>query len=127
MKELENIVSEMDYTAIRVGKVSMLLTEAYPSIIPFKGVKFPLVPVNEYAVFLDETLKQEKFEDLPKFMKQLVYTAEEIKEKDEMFRTYLSNRGISAKEFVQKNPKTKLDILYDWLFSEQLDVGILDL
>lgn len=127
MKEIENNISEMDYTTIRVGEVSMLLTQTHPSIIPFKGAKFPLVPVNEYAVFLDETLKQEKFEDLPKFMKQLVYTAEEIKEKDEMFRTYLNNRGISAKEFVQKNPKTKLDILYDWLFSEQLDVGVLDL
>ena len=68
-----------------------------------------------------------KYEDLPKFIKEKVEIAEKVKFYDVSFKNFLQLRKISENEFKNKNPKTKLDILYEWLFENKLDVGVLDM
>lgn len=113
-------------TSVRFSRVTSLLTEKTPSLIPFE-YKFPLVPEMEYKVFLEELQKYDLVEDLPRFVKDILDRAELIKDYDARFKEHLISKDISKREFKEKNPKTKLDILYDWLFSEQLDIGILKL
>lgn len=115
-----------DLVSIRFANVSGLLTESNPSLIPFK-CKFPLVPELEYKVFLEQLQRYEYVDELPNFLKEILDKAEKIKDWDSSFKNFLIEKDISKREFKEKNPKTKLDVLYEWLFSEQLDISVLEL
>lgn len=115
-----------DLVSIRFANVSGLLTESNPSLIPFK-CKFPLVPELEYRVFLEQLQRYEYIDELPNYLKEILDKAEKIKDWDSSFKNFLIEKDISKREFKEKNPKTKLDILYEWLFSEQLDISVLEL
>lgn len=115
-----------DLVSIRFANVSGLLTESNPSLIPFK-CKFPLVPELEYKVFLEQLQRYEYIDELPNYLKEILDKAEKIKDWDFSFKNFLIEKDISKREFKEKNPKTKLDILYEWLFSEQLDISVLEL
>lgn len=110
----------------RVGLISKILYEKKPSSIPF-NYEFPLIDINEQSVFLKECQKHHLFEDLPKHYQEKVYKAEKVNFYNQKFLEYLISQDMSEKEFNKKNPKTKLDIFYDFLFSNQMDVGMLEL
>lgn len=113
-------------TTIRIGKISEILTSDKPSSIPF-DYKFPIIKSDDYTGFLNETMKHHLFDDLPKFIKELVYKAEQINFYNSRFLKYLESKKMSESEFENKNPKTKQDIFYDFLFSNKLDIGIITL
>lgn len=108
----------------RVGRVSEILYEKQPSLLPFKD-KFPLIDIIEQSAFLNECSKYLYFDDLPSNYKEKIYKAEKIKFFDKKFLNYLDLNNISKKEFKNKNPKTKMDIFYNFLFSNKMDDGIL--
>jgi hypothetical protein len=113
-------------TTIRIGKISEILTSDKPSLIPF-DYKFPIIKSNDYSGFLNETMKQHLFENLPNFIKDDVYKAEQINFYNLRFLKYLKAKKMSESEFENKNPKIKQDIFYDFLFSNKLDIGIITL
>jgi hypothetical protein len=124
--EIDKEKRKEDLVSIRFANVSGLLTESNPSLIPFK-CKFPLVPELEYRVFLEQLQRYEYIDELPNYLKEILDKAEKIKDWDFSFKNFLIEKDISKREFKEKNPKTKLDILYEWLFSEQLDISVLEL
>lgn len=122
----EDQLESMKLLFNRVSSISPLLFDKKPTEIPFK-VKFPIIDENEHSVFLDECQKHMEFKDLPEFYKNKVYQAEKINFFNEKFKSFLQLKNLTEKDFSKKNPKTKLDILYDFLFSNRLDIGILDM
>lgn len=122
----ESLDDRIKLSDVRIGKISRLLTEKKPSLIPF-NYTFPIIDPNAYQKFLEETMKEVYFEDLPRFIKQSIYIAEKVNYYNIMFLGYLKAKDITEKEFKSKNPKTKQDIFYDFLFSHKLDIGIIAL
>jgi hypothetical protein len=115
------------FTSIRIGKVTSVLYENKPSeLLPFKG-KFPLVDVNDQKNFLDRTMKAHYFKDCPDDIKLTTKKAEKILFFHNAFCDYLASIAMSHADFKGKNPKTKQDILYDFLFANKLDIGILEI
>lgn len=113
-------------TSIRVGKVTDVLYENKPSkLLPFKG-KFPIVESLDITTFLNRTMLHHNFEDLDNDVKLLIRRGEQVKWLHNSFVQYLETKGIGENQFTAKNPKIKLDILYDWLFSNKMDIGILE-
>lgn len=110
---------------LELGKLQIHCIQKKPSILPFKGKSFPLVESYDVPVFLDETRRSNKFDELRDEIKSLTRTAEKIKFLDSSFKNYLKNKEISENQFDAKNPKIKQDILYDWLFTNKIDVGVL--
>ena len=123
--EIENFNRDM-ISSVRISKVVDYLTKENPSVIPF-NYKFPIVKNLDYKSFSNVVLGFELYSDLPKFIKTKVEVAEKLKRLDLSFKTYLNIIGITEVEFKMKNPKTKLDMMYDWMFENKLDIGILDL
>ena len=124
---IEDQLRRNELVSIRIGKITDVIYEKKPSkVLPFKG-KFPIVDSLDAQTFLDRTMEHHKFSDLPNDIKSLVRKAEKVKWLDISFNEYLKNKGIGIKQFKEKNPKTKQDILYDWLFSNKIDIGILEL
>lgn len=115
-----------ELTSIRVGKVSYVLNKEKPSILPFKG-KLPLVSDNSIDNYIDEISKYEKFEDLPRFLKNIVYKAEQIVYYNNRFVNFLEERNVSEEQFEEKNPKEKLQFLYLFLDEEQAEITILEI
>jgi hypothetical protein len=114
-------------TSIRIGKVTDVLYENKPSdILPLKG-SFPFVSDLDQATFLNRTMEHHLFKDLPSDIQLIVRKAEKAKWLHDRFHDYLSDKGIGKKEFRKKNPKTQQDILYDWLFSNKMDIGLLEI
>lgn len=110
----------------RVSNITKILFDENPTSIPF-NYDFPIINVNEQSVFLKESMKHVLFEDLPKHYQEKVFIAEKVNFYNVKFLDYLETKKISQNEFNKKNPKTKLDIFYDFLFSNHMDIGILDL
>lgn len=110
----------------RVSNITKILFEENPTSIPF-NYDFPIININEQSVFLKESMKHVLFEDLPKHYQEKVFIAEKVNFYNVKFLDYLETKKISQNEFNKKNPKTKLDIFYDFLFSNHMDIGILDL
>lgn len=110
----------------RVSNITKILFDENPTSIPF-NYDFPIINVNEQSVFLKESMKHVLFEDLPKHYQEKVFIAEKVNFYNVKFLDYLESKKISQNEFNKKNPKTKLDIFYDFLFSNHMDIGILDL
>ena len=111
--------------SIRIGKVTDVMYASKPSdLLPFKG-KFPLVSFMDQSTFLKRAGSEHNFKDLPNDVKLITRKAEKIKWLHNSFRDYLTKEEISSKEFKSKNPKTKQEILYRWLFSNKMDIGIL--
>lgn len=113
-------------SSVRISKILDYLTKENPTLIPFK-MKFPILNELDYNGFSKVVMGYPKYEDLPKFIKEKVEIAEKVKFYDVSFKNFLQLRKISENEFKNKNPKTKLDILYEWLFENKLDVGVLDM
>lgn len=126
LKMKDNLRTRDNLASVRTGRICLLLTEETPSLIPFKG-KFPLVHQLHYKVFSQEIMKYDYFDEMPKFIQEIVHNAEIISDYDKRFKDYLSKINVSNEEYLQLNPKVKEDILYDWLFSEQMDIGILEI
>jgi hypothetical protein len=112
-------------TSIRISKVIDYIVENN-TLIDFDQ-KSPLVKDIDYAMFETQTQKTHYFEDLPRWIKAIIFKAEKMKHFDSMFKTYLLEREIYPKEYKSKNPKTKQDIFYDWLFLNKLDISILNI
>lgn len=110
----------------RVSNITKILFDENPTSIPF-NYDFPIININEQSVFLKESMKHVLFEDLPKHYQEKVFIAEKVNFYNIKFLDYLETKKISQNEFNKKNPKTKLDIFYDFLFSNHMDIGILDL
>ena len=110
----------------RVSNITKILFDENPTSIPF-NYDFPIININEQSVFLKESMKHVLFEDLPKHYQEKVFIAEKVNFYNVKFLDYLESKKISQNEFNKKNPKTKLDIFYDFLFSNHMDIGILDL
>lgn len=110
----------------RVSNITKILFDENPTSIPF-NYDFPIININEQSVFLKESMKHVLFEDLPKHYQEKVFIAEKVNFYNVKFLDYLETKKISQNEFNKKNPKTKLDIFYDFLFSNHMDIGILDL
>lgn len=124
--KIEPIDEEKDkLSSIRVSKVLDYLTNEKPTLIPFK-MKFPIVKDIDYKSFSMVVMNYSMYEDLPKFIKDKIESAEKVKYFDLKFKSYLSDKGLDESSFISKNPKTKLDILYDWMFENKLDIGILN-
>jgi hypothetical protein len=117
---------QMEILFNRVSMVTPILFEEKPTLIPFK-YDFPIIDPNEQSVFLKECQKHHLFENLPKHYKKKVFVAEKVNFYNLRFLEYLENKKVTIKEFSEKNPKTKLDVFYDFLFSNHMDVGILEL
>lgn len=111
--------------SIRVSKVMDYLTGDNPALLPFR-IEFPIVSDLDYKSFADLILRNNLFDDLPKFVKNKIKDAEKVKYFDTRFRIFLQFKQITPEQFVQKNPKTKLDLMYEWLFENKLDIGILE-
>ena len=110
----------------RVSNITKILFDENPTSIPF-NYNFPIININEQSVFLKESMKHVLFEDLPKHYQEKVFIAEKVNFYNVKFLDYLETKKISQNEFNKKNPKTKLDVFYDFLFSNHMDIGILDL
>lgn len=110
----------------RVSNITKILFDENPTSIPF-NYNFPIININEQNVFLKECMKHVLFEDLPKHYQEKVFVAEKVNFYNVKFLDYLETKKISQNEFNKKNPKTKLDVFYDFLFSNHMDIGILDL
>lgn len=115
-----------EITSIRIGKVIDYLMGNIEPIIDF-SIKTPIISGLEYNSFEKQTFRSDKFEELPKHIREKVYQAEHIKHYDEMFRKWLLDQDIYHKEYKNKNPKTQQDLFYEWLFANNFDVGILEL
>lgn len=113
-------------TSIRIGKITDVLYEKKPSdLLPFKG-KFPIVDPLDANAFLKRTMKHHFFEELPNDIKLATRRAEKVKWLHDRFYDYLKDEGIGVEQFKAKNPKTKQDILFDFLFSNKMDLPILE-
>lgn len=115
-----------ELTAIRLGKVSSILTESSPSILPFKG-SFPLIGKNSLRNYMDEYNEEMMFRDLSRFLKHIVYKAEQIVYYTDLFETFLESKEIGKKSFNAEDPKTKLKILNDFLDEQQTSISILEI
>ena len=122
----EEQIQSLEILFNRVSEVTTIMFDKKPSPIPF-NYGFPIMEENEHAVFLKECQKHNMFVDLPEHYKKKVYIAEKVKFYNHKFSEYLSDKKMSENEFEKKNPKTKLDIFYDFLFSNHMDIGILEL
>jgi len=115
------------FTDIRVGKITDVLYENKPSdLLPLKG-KFPIVDWMDQAVFLERCGETHLFSDLPYDLKLKVRRAEKAKWLHDRFYDFLQDKGIGVQQFKAKNPKTKQDLMYEWLFSNKMDIGILEI
>lgn len=121
----ENQIQRNLITSIRISKVIDYILEN-KSLLDFK-IKQPLVSNLDYKGFEIQTQKSHNFEDLPRWVKQIVYKAEHIKHFDLMFRQYLLDRDIYPREYKSKNPKLQQDILLDWMFLNKIDTSILNI
>jgi len=111
---------------IRIAKVLDYMAYKNPALIPFK-IKTPLVSFLDYSSFEKQAQKDHLFKNIPRHIQTTVRQAEKMKHFDIMFRKYLADRDISPKEYKSKNPKTKEDIFYDWLFLNKMDIDILNI
>lgn len=109
----------------RVGKITPILYSDKPTQLPFK-ISFPILDILEQAVFLKECQKHLLFEDLPEHYKKKIYLAEKVNFFNSKFLEYLKNQKIKERDFSKKDLKEKSNILYDFLFSNHLDIGILN-
>lgn len=114
-----------EITCIRISKVMDYLLGT-PFILDF-DLKKPLIKDIDYTSFENQTKRSNNFEELPRFIKDLVYKAEKMKHFDLSFIEYLTDREMSVYEYKNKNPKTKQDIFFDWLFLNNLDITILNI
>ncbi len=113
---------------VRVGKVSRTLADKdADKLLPFKNGEFPLVSDLDYSSFSKQISKELYFENLPKSIKLIVMKAEQIQVLSNSFKKYLMSKSISQKDFIEKDKKDKLDIVYDWLFLNKMDIGVLEL
>lgn len=110
----------------RVSNITKTLFSDKPTSIPF-NYEFPIINSNEQQVFLKECQKYNLFEDLPEHYQEKVYLSEKVNFYNNEFLSFLEDKKLSENDFNSKNPKTKLDIFYDFLFSNHMDVGMLDL
>jgi len=124
--ERETQERSMDILFNRVSNVSSMLFEKEPTKIPF-DFHFPIIDPLEQSVFLKECQNHHLFEDLPLHYQEDIYFAEQVKFYNDKFLKYLSDKKVSENEFSSKNPKTKLDFFYSFLFKNQMDIGILTL
>jgi hypothetical protein len=115
-----------ELTSIRLGKVSRVLSEKNPSILPFKG-DLPLIGINSLDNYIDLYSETEKFQFLPRFLKNIVYKAEQIVYYDNLFIDFLSVQDISKNQFRLMTPKEKLDTLNYFLDSQQVNISILQI
>jgi hypothetical protein len=121
-----NLRTRDNLASVRTAKVCFLLTEEIPSLIPFKG-KFPLVHPLHYKAFSEQIMRYDYFDEMPEFLQEIVMNGETISDYDKRFKEYLSNKDISIEEYLQRNPAAKEDVLYDWMFSQQMDIGSLSI
>lgn len=122
----DEIEKERDkISSVRISQVTDYLINDKPTLIPFK-CEFPIVSSLDYKSFSNLIMNYNLYEDLPKFIKEKVELAEKVKYYDVSFKNYLQTNKLTEKEFSIKNPKTKLDIFYDWMFKNKMDIGILD-
>jgi hypothetical protein len=113
---------------LRVGKITRTLAdEQAGSLLPFKNAEFPLVSDLDYSSFSKEIMKELYFDDLPKSIKITIMKAEQIQVLTDSFSKYLISKDISTSQFKSKNKEDKLDIMYNWLFLNKLDIGVLEL
>ena len=113
---------------VRVGKITRTLADSdADSLLPFTNVKFPLVSDLDYSSFSNEITKELYFEDLPKSIRLTVMKAEQVQVLTKSFRNYLMSKDIGISEFKNKDKEDKLTIMYDWLFLNKLDIGVLEL
>lgn len=118
--------NQMDILFNRVSRVSSILFDKEPTKIPFE-FKFPILDPLEQNVFLEECRKYHLFNDLPLHYKEKIFLAEQVYFYNDKFLKYIFSKGVSETEFSNKNPKTKLDFFYGFLFKNQMDIGILNL
>lgn len=114
-----------DITEVRYHKVREYLLENN-SLLDF-GLTEPLVSDLNYKSFETQLSSEFLFDDLPRFVKSLLNKAEHMLHYDTLFRKYLEDRDIYPRDYQKKNPKVKQDILYDWLFLNNLEPTILNL
>lgn len=113
---------------IRVGKISRTLADKdADSLLPFKNGEFPLVSDLDYSSFSKEITKELYFDNLPKSIRITVMKAEQVQVLTDSFRKYLISKDIGISEFKSKNNGDKLNIMYNWLFLNKLDIGSLEL
>lgn len=113
-----------DFTLYRIGKISPFLQLKHPSdIIPFKGT-FPFVTSEEYHLFIEETLKQKLFVNLPERIKDIVRKAEKVVSFHNSFSDYLNQKRIGAYGFKMLEESKKAEIFYMWLFENKLDIDL---
>ena len=113
-------------TSIRVGKISHIFTKKVPSILPFKG-KFPLISENSIDNYINLYSEESEFENVPRFLKNIVYKAEQIVYYTNQFKDFLSIRDINEREFEAKNPTEKLKLLEKFLDEIQAEKTILEI
>lgn len=124
----ENQIQRNKLSDVRVGKVSRVLADSEAdNLLPFKNAEFPLVSDLDYSSFSKEITKELYFDNLPKSIKKTVMQAEQVSTLTTSFRKYLTSKNITETDFKLKNNKEKLDIVYDWLFLNKLDIGVLQL
>lgn len=121
----DNQIQRNLITSIRISKVMDYIVEN-KALLDF-DLKKPLVSDLDYKSFEIQTQKTHNFKDLPRWVKDIVYKAEQMKHFDSMFKKYLLERDIYPREYQSKNPKLKQDIFLDWLFLNKLDTSILNI
>lgn len=111
-------------TSIRVFNVIDFILRDNDTLLDF-NVNFPLVKDIDYKSFERQTLRSNNFKELPRWLKNIVYKAEHIKYYEQSFQNYLKNRDIYPREYESKTNKAKNELLFDWLFSNNLTESIL--
>ncbi len=117
---------EVLFNRVSSNNNTKILFDKNPTLIPF-NYKFPIMDINEQEVFLKECQKHNMFDELPKHYQEKIYLCEKVNFYNQKFLSYLADSGITEGQFQSKDAATKLDIFYDFLFSNKMDIGILEL
>ena len=117
---------EVLFNRISSNNNTKILFDENPTLIPFK-YKFPIMDINEQEVFLKECQKHNLFVELPKHYQEKIYLCEKVNFYNQKFLSFLSDKGITEGQFKTKDANSKLDTFYDFLFTNRMDIGILEL
>lgn len=122
----EESIERNKLTSVRVGKITSVLTSSKPSILPFKG-NLPLINEDSLDNYMEEYQRYLYFDDVPDFLQEIVFKAEQVVFYNYKFLEFLSDKKISEKSFEELEPSKKLMILNDFLDYEHAEISILEL
>lgn len=122
----EESIERNKLASVRVGKITSVLSSSKPSILPFKG-SLPLIGKDSLDNYMDEFQRYIYFDDVPDFLQEIVFKAEQIVFYNYKFIEFLSEIKMSEKSFEELNPNEKLAILNKFLDHEYAEMSILEL